>query len=218
MKLDDMSWNEAVKKCKGKIILIPHGSTEEHGYHLPIKTDALVAEHVCKIFYNSKDVVVAPVMNYTGVVSTKQMPGTIGPNKEEYESWIRTILSDILKLKPKKIFFFLGHDGNTQREILNKIKKEFGIVDYLGSSSLEAKQKGIIETGGHAGEGETSIMLYIDKKNVNMKRAVNERWPSNFKEIGISKSGVDGYPTKATQVKGKKMLLFMQKKLKEAMR
>ena len=85
MKLDNMSWDETVGKCKDKIILIPHGSTEQHGYHLPLKTDALIAEKVCEIFYDSDDIVVAPVMRYTGMKTTKEMPGTVGPNPEEYE-------------------------------------------------------------------------------------------------------------------------------------
>ena len=83
MKLANMSWDEAVEKCKEKIILIPHGSTEEHGYHLPLKTDTLVSEKVCEIFCESEDVVVSPVMNYTCMKSTKQMPGTVGPNRKE---------------------------------------------------------------------------------------------------------------------------------------
>ncbi len=219
MRLIDMTWNEAVEKCKDKIILVPHGSTEEHGYHLPLKTDALVAEKVCEMFYDSEEVVVAPVMNYTGLRATKQMPGTVGPNAEEYEAWLRTIISDFMKLKPKKIFFFLGHDGGTNRAVLDKIKQEVGELFYLGASYLDkaAVEKGIIETGDHGGEGETSLMLYLDPQNVKMDKAVDESWPENWKEIGISKSGSSGYPSKGTAEKGKQLLEFYREKLKEEM-
>lgn len=214
-----MTWNEAVEKCKNKIILVPHGSTEEHGYHLPLKTDAFVAERVCEIFYDSKDVVVAPVMRYTGLKLTKQMPGTVGPNPEEYEAWMEVIISDFMKLKPKKVFFFLGHDGGTQRAVLDKMKKKYK-VDYLGGSLLddEACEKGITESTGHAGEGETSLMLYLDAKNVKMKDAVDEEWPENRYEIGIGKSGANGKPTKGTAKKGKILLDLYREKLKEALK
>jgi len=220
MKLDEMSWDEAIVKCKNKIILVPHGSTEEHGYHLPLKTDALVAEKICEIFYDSKGVVVAPVMNYTGLKATKQMPGTVGPNPAEYEPWLRAIISDFMKLKPKKVFFFLGHDGSTQRRILDKMKEEFeDKIKYLGASSIdkEAHEAGITESVGHAGEGETSLMLYLDSECVKMKKAIDEKWPENYNELGISKSGINGKPTMATVEKGKKLLEFYRQKLKKAL-
>lgn len=222
MKLEDMSWDEAAEKCKDKIILVPHGSTEEHGYHLPLKTDSLIAEKVCEVFYDSEEVVVAPVMRYTGLKATKQMPGTVGPNAEEYEAWLRIIISDFMKLKPRKVFFFLGHDGGTQHRVLNKLKQEFGEnkLSYLGSVDCgrAARKAGITETGGHAGEGETSFILYLDPKTVKMDKAVDEDWPENWKDGRISESGVHGRPTKATAEKGKKLLEFYIQKLREALK
>ena len=213
-----MSWSEAVEKCKGKIILVPHGSTEEHGYHLPLKTDALIAERVCAEFYDSDEIVVAPTMRYTGMRSTKQVPGTVGPTSSEYEVVLRAIISDFIKLEPKKILFFLAHDGTTNRKILDKLREEFGKdkMDYFSCSkyNVEAEESGILETGGHAGEGETSLALLFDSENVHMDKAVDEKWPENYTEVGISPSGVDGYPTKATLEKGKKMLEFYKDNLR----
>ncbi|MBU4124158.1 MAG: creatininase family protein, partial [Nanoarchaeota archaeon] len=204
MKLADMTWKEATEKCKDKIILIPHGSTEQHGYHLPLKTDAFIAEKVCEIFYDSKDVVVAPVMNYTGVRAGKFKLGTVGPNADEYEEWLKVIISDFMKLKPGKVFFFLGHDGKTQRLVLNKLIEVYGDkLGYLGAGDCDIND--ITETGGHAGEGETSLMLYLDPKNVQMDKAVDEPWPEDTTN-GISESGSDGFPTKATAEKGKLLL------------
>lgn len=126
MKLENMSWDEAVCKVRGKTILVPHGSTEEHGFHLPLKTDALVAEKVCGAFNLSKNVVVAPAMYYTESRRTKAMPGTVGPNKEEYAKWLESLITDFLKLKPRRIVFFLAHYGTTQREVFPKLVKKFG--------------------------------------------------------------------------------------------
>ena len=217
MKLEDMSWNEAAHKVNGKIILVPHGSTEEHGYHLPLKTDSLIAEKICSVFYPSKSVVVAPVMNYTALRATKAMPGTVGPNENEYAAWIETIITDFLKLKPKYVVFFLAHDGGIQRRVLSKMKKKFkSKLEYVSASEIGKKafDKRIVETGGHAGEEETSLMLLFDPETVNMRRAVDECWP----EVGISKSGVNGYPTKATKAKGKALFSFFVNELKEQLK
>jgi creatinine amidohydrolase len=214
MKLEDMSWDEAVRKVKGKIILVPHGSTEEHGYHLPLKTDALIAERICAAFYYSSSIVVTPVMDYTALRATKAMPGTVGPNEREYTKWIETVIIDFLKLKPKRVVFFLAHDGGTQKRVFSKMKEKFkSKLDYISASKLghQAVEEGIVETGGHAGEGETSLMLLFDPKTVRMSRAIDEYWP----EGGISKSGVNGHPTKATKSKGKALSQFYIRMLKE---
>lgn len=71
--------------------------------------------------------------------------------------------------------------------------------------------KGIIESRGHAGEGETALLLFLEPKNVKMSKAVDETWP----EGGISKSGVNGYPTKATKSKGRALYNFLVKKIAE---
>ncbi len=211
-----MSWFEAKEKCKDKIILVPHGSIEQHGYHLPLKTDAAIAERVCEEFYNSKEIVVAPVIEYTGV--GREKPGTIGMDEGPDIDILRTIIKDILKLKPKKIVFFFGHNwGKRSEERLLPLKKDFGEkVVFIHSLSWLAEKEGIIETGGHGGEGETSLMLFIDPDSVKMERAVNDIWPRKGPGHMTSESGVDGYPSKATKEKGKLMLEFYIQKLKEA--
>ena len=214
MKLENMSWDEAIQKVRGKTILVPHGSTEEHGYHLPLKTDALIAERICAPYYKSKNVVVAPTMNYTASKKTKEMPGTVGPNKKEYINWIESIIIDFLKLKPYRIVFFLGHDGRTQREVFSKLTKKFRMVHFIESSELSEKamKRKIIDGRGHAGEGETSLMLFLEPKNVKMNKAVDEIWPADR----AGKSGVNGYPTKATKDKGKALYkLFISEIAKE---
>lgn len=216
MKLEDMSWDEAKEKCAGKIILVPHGSIEQHGYHLPLKTDALVAEKVCETFYDSEDIVVAPVMKYTGVSGGKQKPGTVGFEDKEHIKHLETIIDDYLKLKPKKVVFYLGHEWGRSHELLKPLKEKYGnkwgYTCFLGR--LAAKQ-GMIGNSYHAGEGETSLMLFLDPEHVKMNKAVNENWPRNWREVGISESGTGGDPTNATAEKGKKLFEFYVQKLKE---
>jgi len=196
MLLEEMSWNEAERLCEGNVILVPHGSTEEHGFHLPLNTDAVIAERVCREFARSERVVVAPTMNYTALRRTKVIPGTIGPNEDEYRQWLRSIMTDFLKLKPKRVVFFLAHDGSTQRRVFDGLKTEFG--QKLQVIHVMDMNVGAL---GHAGEGETSVMLYLVPKLVKMGRAVDEKWP----EGGISRSGVNGSPTKASKQEGKRL-------------
>ena len=74
------------------------------------------------------------------------------------------------------------------------------------------------ETLGHAGEGETSLALLFDSNSVHMDKAVDETWPEDYEKEGISPSGVNGYPTKATIEKGQKLLGFYKEKLKQLLK
>ena len=198
-----MTWDEAVEKCAGKPILVPHGSLEEHGYQLPLKTDQAIAEAVCGRFNDREDVIVAPSMNYTALVSTKAIPGTVGANPPEYKEWIRSVFLDFMKLKPSKVVFMHAHDGSTQKAVFDELEQEYPELSRVSASKLDKGAVGTItESPGHAGEGETSMMLVIDPEHVKMDKCVDEKWP----EGGVSKSGVNGYPSKATKEKGEKLL------------
>jgi creatinine amidohydrolase len=215
MKLAEMTWVEAVKKVAGKPVLVPHGSLEEHGHHLPLKTDQATAEAVCSRFDKSNGVVVAPTMNYTAIVSTRVFPGSVGANPPEYKEWLKSVVECFLKLNPSKVVFFLGHDGRTQKAVFAELEAEFPKLSHVSVSALDKEAVGkITETPGHAGEGETSLMLFIDPKSVKMGKAVDELWP----EGGVSKSGVNGYPSKATKAKGKKLLDYLVKATKRALK
>ncbi len=198
MLLEEMSWDEAVGKCAGKVVLVPHGSTEEHGYHLPLNTDAVIAEHVCRAFAKSKDVVVAPTMTYTALRSTKAFPGSVGSDEPEYRQMLEAVVTDFLKLKPRLVAFFLAHDGKTQRRVFDEIKTGFGkVLRVIHVEDLNRK----LGMSGHAGEGETSLMLCFAPSTVKMDRAVDDKWP----EGGVSRSGVNGIPTRASKQKGKRL-------------
>ena len=73
------------------------------------------------------------------------MPGTTGPHRDDYTKWMKTFIEDLIRLKPKKIIVFLGHDGATQQKVFGALKEEFPLLDFYSSatSSKIAQEKEI---------------------------------------------------------------------------
>lgn len=77
--LGDLTWAEAEARSKaGALLAVPLGSTEQHGPHLPLSTDADVAEALCRALAAARpDVVVAPVLAYGASGEHAGFPGTL---------------------------------------------------------------------------------------------------------------------------------------------
>ena len=73
---DELSMKEAEKAAEeGKVVIIPCGSVEEHGSHLPLCTDSLQAEHVALEVARKAGCLVAPPLRYGVCSSTRNFPG-----------------------------------------------------------------------------------------------------------------------------------------------
>ena len=193
MKLMEMTWRELEGKTKA---VIPVGSIEQHGPHLPLSTDAFIARAVSLEIARKIGGVLAPPM-VTGV-SQEHMdfPGTISLTPEVFLGKIRDVCNSLLKHGFKEIILINGHGGN--RKALESLKmKNVRYVDIIGK----------IKNYDHAGEIETSLMLHIHPELVRKKLIKKHEFTfpgkKQWKTIDYSKSGVLGDPTKASPEKGK---------------
>ena len=89
---DDLSMIEAKRAAEeGKVVIIPCGSIEEHGDHLPLCTDSLQAEFVALSVAQKTSCLVAPPLRYGLCSSTRNFPGTITITFDT----LRSIMTDI---------------------------------------------------------------------------------------------------------------------------
>jgi len=232
----DMTWPEVKEAAeKGKVPLIPVGSTEQHGLHLPTRTDALLAYEICKsaAMEIPEMTVVMPPVNYGYNEHHLDFPATIHIS---YETLIRFVI-DIGKSLAhhgfRKMIIVNGHGSNAAlmeiaaRRITLETPAICASLTYL---SLAPEVFDILEgESAHGGELETSLMLYVEPKLVDMSKARRDwnfpksrfiRWgvEAGQKSFGISggrvqfmdwwsrlsSTGVLGDPTKASREKGKK--------------
>jgi len=213
---------------KDTVVLIPVGQTEEHGLHLPVKTDAFIAEKICEKIAELSEipVLVMPAIYYG--YSTKEVfnwHGCPGIKIETFISLVYDICGSLIKMGFKKIVIVSSHGNHTGalEVVVRKIADDFGIYIALTVPTVIAKEKinKILEMGWrgscHGGEYETSLMLYLDEKSVKMEKATDvdilkidkKFYPGRvfISTWGLqkSKTGIYGAPEAATKEKGEKI-------------
>lgn len=173
---------------RGKVVLIPIGHTEQHGYHLPLSTDTLIIDAIAQsTVTESPDLTtVLPVMPYGVSTHRQSFAGTLNAGGQAFEDfWVGVI--DVLAGRGFDRFYLIsGHGGNSSF-IINAIKyagerhrRIFCATTWLylsgpdGIASLEKHRQSVIGGMGHACELETSLILHIKPSLVHMEKVVDE--------------------------------------------
>jgi creatinine amidohydrolase len=215
--LEDLTWLEAEEVLRpNTIVVIPIGAAaKEHGPHLKLKNDWLLAEYFKHEIMKSADVVIMPTVNYHYYPAFVEYPGSTTLRLETARDLMVDICRSLARYGPRK-FYGLNTGLSTVRplELTAKILAGEGIqfryTDVLKlTAPVEARPRQD-EGGTHAGEIETSMMLFIAPSAVDMTKAVKDYHPSptrrltrNPNEEGTySVSGIYGDATLATCQKG----------------
>jgi len=188
IRLADMTWPEVAETLdKSHAIIVPVGSIEQHGYHLPLSVDFRCPEYIAekaaeKLVSEGKiRVIVAPVIHYTDVTHFKCYPGTIGVSTDTFMKVIEDIARGLVAQGYKNIIFLNGHGPNssTLQTAVRKVSfdlPEAGLyaLDWwsLGGDTITAIRKSNLML--HAEELETSLSLVIQPENVYLEKAVKD--------------------------------------------
>ncbi|MCW4015673.1 MAG: creatininase family protein [Candidatus Bathyarchaeota archaeon] len=213
---------EAEKAAKnGKVVIIPCGSIEEHGDHLPLATDSIQAEYVALGVARKTGCLVAPSLRYGLCNSTRNFPGTITITFDTLRSIMTDILEDFVRNGFKRLLVITGHAGGShmtairlaaKKVVINHMKEEnrpriIVCSDYDFAFDLKGVE--FDERDSHAGTIETSRVMAIRPDLIKGKGAPN--YP-NFPRFEITPdpekyfpSGVMGDPTVAAAEKGQKI-------------
>jgi creatinine amidohydrolase len=217
--LENLTWIEAEKTLKNyQVVLVSLGArTKEHGPHLPLKTDYIMAEYLKNRVAQEVPVVLLPTIEYGYYPAFLEYPGSISLRAETFKNMIVDICRS-MKGHGMKKFYFLNTGISTLgplEEAARELRKQGIILRYLNFIELDKKLPSDLlqqEGGSHADEAETSIMLYIAPEAVHMSNAVKDfdlrpgrkgltRDPQG--KGNYSPTGIWGDPTLATREKGK---------------
>ena len=169
------------------LILLPVGMYEEHGPHMPVSTDTMIAQFAAKQLAERLDIetLVLPAMwtgYHGGVVA--DFPGGIKLSPETLLSVMYEMLMGLANNGFTKIMIINAHGQNPAiiKIAIRKVMDETGVTPILtypmamigkqqANAIRQSAQGGI---GGHAGEMETSLILAIDETLIDMSKAPDE--------------------------------------------
>ena len=216
--LADLTWVEAEPLLTpDAIVVIPLGAaSKEHGPHLRLDNDFVMAEYLKQRVLEASYVVVAPTVTYHFYPAFLEYPGSTHLSFDTSRDLVVDIVRSLAGYGPRK-FYVLNTGVSTLRPLSAsaEILAEAGIVlQYTNILDVAAAEEDRVreqERGTHADEIETSMMLYIAPDRVDMSKAVREDNPRASGGLtrveggeGIySESGVWGDATLATVEKGR---------------
>lgn len=216
MRLGDATWNEIDQVRAGHpgtspIVLVPLGSTEQHGPHLPLATDTLIAEELARRALHLTDgLVLGPTINVTASGEHAGFPGTLSIGQ-------RVTTAVIVELVRSAdwaagVVLVNGHGGNHYaiRRAVDQLTGESRRVLAWSPSWPDQRGNGPAEL--HAGRIETSLMLAIDPGLVRLERAAAgpDTTIDELREHGVrrvSPTGVLGDPEGASGSEGERLIV-----------
>ena len=173
---------------RGKVILIPIGHTEQHGYHLPLSVDTIIIDAIARgtVVKMPTRSWAMPVMPYGVSTHRSSFAATLNAGGRAFEDfWVAVI--DVLASRGFDRFYFMsGHGGNTS--FLVNVVKYAGerhrrifcatawlhISGKIGAAALEKYRTSPIGGMGHACELETAYLLHLRPDLCHMERVVDE--------------------------------------------
>ncbi len=213
-RLGPLTWPEAERRPAGgarSTLLVPLGSTEQHGPHLPLATDTLIAEAwavAVAAQLATPGAVVAPPLPYGSAGEHQDFPGTLSIGGPALELLV-VELARSAATTFGRLVLLSGHAGNAEplRRAADRLRHEgHDVVDLVPTWPPPVD--------AHAGRTETSLLLHLRPDLVRLDRAE----PGETRPVGelmgrltaegvaaVSPNGVLGDPTGATAAEGRRL-------------
>ena len=173
--LEHMTWPEAQAAFSRKpcVVVIPIGSTEQHGPHMPLGTDFLTAEEFARRLGERADVIVTPTIPIGYAKYHTSFPGTLSVSEDTLANMLMEICEDLVAYGATHILFVNGHGGNMQAirqcgEMLREMCIPMATVVYW--KVIQTVNPNWLPIG-HGDYVETSLVLALDESLPNMQVA-----------------------------------------------
>jgi creatinine amidohydrolase len=229
---DELSMKEAESRAKaGTVVILPVGSVEEHGDHLPLCTDSLQPEYVALDVAKKTGCLVAPSLRYGVCNSARGFPGTVSITFGSLYKMTRDILEEFVRNRFTRILVLSGHAGQAhmaalrlaaqevvwhhEKESPEKKPRIMVCSDY--DFAYELKGKYFSEKDGHAGTIETSRVMAIRPELIKARGTKSLPEFPRFEIVADPEryfpSGVIGDPTTASAEKGRMINKYVIKEV-----
>lgn len=225
-RLEELTWEE-VEREEG-IVIIPVGSVEQHGKHLPLGTDSMVAIGLAEEASAKTGVPVAPPLWYGWSPHHMVLPGTVTIRPEVLEELLYDIIASLSEHGFKHFIIINGHRVVNIPWIqlaASRAKEDFSVEVYIFDPAYASKELKLGELG-HAEEMETSHMMVLRPELVRKDKIVDSSSKESFlyhvdpastkdtlcyipsrrrmEELAKESGGVNGKPSRASLEMGKR--------------
>ena len=228
------------------IAVLPVGAVEQHGPHLPLSVDALVADELARrlaeALPNESHAIFLPTQSIAKSNEHIRYPGTLTLSAETLIAAWCEIGACVARSGVRKLVILNAHGGNVP--VMDVVARELRVrhemlvfcVSWWGLGLPEGLYPPEeLKHGIHAGDMETSVMLSLDPGNVDMAKARNFRsrsrdWEAGFRHVSIAQgarpawqiqdlhpSGACGNSAAASTDKGEATLAFAVERLVEVL-
>ena len=166
MYLAHMNYREVEEYLKHRdSVIIPVGSLENHGLHMPLGTDFLIPDAIARLIDEKSPVLIAPTVNYGATDDLCGFPGTVSIGTDGLIALLKSICDQLYRYGFRHFLILNGHGGNTaaiQAVGMHLYRKGA----YLANLNwwLMAGQLNPQWAGGHGGGEETAGILAVDPK------------------------------------------------------
>jgi len=146
------------------IVIIPTGSCEQHGQHLPLMTDTVIPEAIAERVAQKEGVLVLPALPYGDSSNHECFPGTVTIEPETYVRFVQDIVRSLLRHGAKKIVFINGHSGNAShlgQPVCDLARENGGFACVVNWYSVIGELNPDLALGGHSDYAEASPLMAL---------------------------------------------------------
>jgi Uncharacterized protein, putative amidase len=216
----ELTWPEFERVDK-TVALLPTGIVEAHGPHLPLGTDALMVTYIAEETARRTNVLLLPTVWYGNTYVLDKFPGTISISNETLYRLYLDIFREVARNGVKYLVVVNGHGGNVDalsmaaKDAARETKLTVILVNWWIDLAKETRRRVLETPEGHAAEDETSEVWAAYPqlvKAVPRDGSADEWIEVRFRVYGKDAyameytKAVQGYPSKASQEKGRAIL------------
>ncbi len=177
-RVEELTWEDFKKLVKSGVdtLVIPVGSIEGHGKHLPLGTDCVVPEKLAEEVARELNAFLAPPIYYGVTTSLLVYPGTVSVPEDVFEKYVYSVLSSFVRHGVKYEIVINGHGGNIRAlgSAAKRLWLELGarvlVVNWWLLIKDEECKSIFGQSQGHGGIDETAMVLAVRKDLVKKER------------------------------------------------
>ncbi|AWB26985.1 creatininase family protein [Halococcoides cellulosivorans] len=176
MKLADTTWPDVGDHLDDDpVALVPLGSTEQHGPHLPEGTDHFIAEAFARAACDRTDAIVTPTIPIGMSRHHRQFPGTLSASPAAFRAYVESITRSIADQGIRRVVYVNAHGGNVDhlREVGHTLRNDevCYAIEWMWNESIpDLIEEAFENPGPHGGPKETALIQHLHPDLVHEDR------------------------------------------------